>query len=135
MEKTELMKRYEKETGIKSMRMVKNGTLILPTMTIKASQQFFPSSEYIEWLESKVMSSHKAKPLEWSKGAGNSINADCPRGQFCIYFDDGYSYQLFDEDDYPITDAEGAYSLAEAKQLCQEWLQDMVDKAMGFVEV
>ncbi len=93
------------------------------------------TESYIEWLESKVLSSHKAKPLEWRKGAGNSINADCPRGQFCIYFDDGYSYQLFDEDDYPITDAEGAYSLAEAKQLCQEWLQEMVDKAMRFVEV
>ena len=125
MKKTELMKQFEAETG----KVAKQTYYLLNRL-----EPILASPEYTEWLESKVLSNHKAKPLEWRKGVGNSINADCPRGQFCIYFDDGYSYQLFDEDDYPITDAEGAYSLAEAKQLCQEWLQEMVDKAMGFVE-
>jgi len=81
------------------------------------------------------MADLKTKKLDWGKKQDDGcIYADCPQGYFCIEVDDGYSYQLFDNDGYPTTDAEGADSLNEAKQLCQNWLQEMVDKAMEFVE-
>lgn len=56
MEKTEMMKEFQAKTGIKAMVMVKNGTLVLPSLTIRTSQQFFPSEEYIDWLEAKASS-------------------------------------------------------------------------------
>ena len=129
MEKTEMMKRYENETGKSSTRFVTDG--------VHSTGVEIWHFEYISWLDSKAkaLDSHKAKPLKWSKIQYGSIYANCPQGTFCIGGEDGYSYQLFGYDGFPVTDAEGADSLAEAKQLCQEWLQEMVDKAMGFVEV
>lgn len=72
MEKTKMMKEFQAKTGNKAMVMVKNGTLVLPTMTIRASQQFFPSEEYIDWVEAKataydrIMSGGKKTLKEWA---------------------------------------------------------------------
>jgi hypothetical protein len=75
----------------------------------------------------------KIKKLNWIKKQDNwCIYADCPQGYFCI--EDGYSYQLFNKDGYPITDAEGADSLEEAKQLCQDWVEKMITEVMEFLE-